>query len=47
MGRLTLSLFYRLYQHYKDDFDNEMRMQKANVTYAEAYARAQKSEEWL
>ena len=40
-------MFNELYQHYKDDFDMEMRMKKANVTYAEAHARAQKAEEWF
>ena len=40
-------MFNRLYQHYKDTFDMEMRLKNANVTYSEAYARAQKAEEWF
>lgn len=40
-------MFNKLYDHYKSDFDDEMRLTKANVTYAEAHARAQKAEEWF
>lgn len=46
-GRLTLTLFSKLYQHYKDDWDLEMNLRNANVTYAEAFVRSQKSEEWF
>lgn len=47
VGRLTLTLFNKLYGHYKDDWDLEMRLKAANMTYAEAYEKAQKSEEWF
>ncbi len=46
-GRLTLTTFYRLYKHYKDTFDLEIRLKNANVTYADAIARSQKSDEWF
>ena len=47
VGRLTLTMFYRLYGHYKDTWDVEMRLKNANVTYAEAFLRSQKDEEWF
>lgn len=40
-------MFFRLFQHYKDDFDREMQMQRAGVTYAALKARAQRDETWL
>ena len=46
-GRLTLSLFERLYEHYKNDWSLEMRLSKANMTYAEAYNKQMQDEEWL
>ena len=46
-GRLTLTMFNRLYSHYKNDWDLEMRLRNANVTYAEAFEKAQKAEEWF
>ena len=46
-GRMSLRMFMKLYQHYKDIFDLEMRLKNANVTYAEAYIEQQKSEEWF
>lgn len=46
-GRLTLTTFNRLYEHYKDAWDAEMRLAKANVTYREAYNKAQREEEWF
>lgn len=44
---MTLTLFNKLYQHYKNTFDMEMRLAKANMTYEEAYIQSQKQEEWL
>jgi len=46
-GRLTIYMFNKLYDHYKDSFDIEMRLTKANVTYAEAFNKAQADEEWF
>ena len=40
-------MFFRLYQHYKDNFDQEMIMQRAGVTYATLKAKAMQSETWL
>ena len=47
VGRLTITTFNKLYGHYKDNFDIEMRMRLANVTYSELYEQEQKSEEWF
>lgn len=47
VGRLTLTLFNKLYGHYKEDWDLEMRLRTANMTYAEAYEKTQKEEEWF
>lgn len=47
VGRLTLTTFNKYYKHYKDTFDYEMRLTKADITYAEAYAKTQKNDEWL
>lgn len=40
-------MFNKLYGHYKDTWSMEMRLRKANMTYSEAYDKAQKDEEWL
>lgn len=40
-------MFNKLYEHYKDNFDIEMRLYKANMTYSEAYNKAQENEEWF
>ena len=46
-GRLTLTMFTKFYEHYKNDFDCEMRLKNANLTYSEAFEKSQKEEEWL
>ena len=46
-GRLTLTMFNKLYTHYKNTWDMEMRLTKANVTYEEAWQQSQKDEEWF
>ena len=46
-GRLTLTMFNKLYSHYKDTFDLEMRLYNSNMTYAEAHAKALKDAEWF
>ena len=46
-GRLTLTMFYKLYKHYKNNFDTEMRLTRANMTYQEAWERSQQDEEWF
>ncbi len=40
-------MFNKLYGHYKDVWDMEMRFSKANMTYAEAHIKSQKDEEWF
>ena len=46
-GRLTLTMFNKFYQNYKDMWDMEMRLTKENMTYQEAYVKSQKDEEWF
>jgi hypothetical protein len=46
-GRLTLTTFNKLYQHYKDDFDLEMLLKNTNTTYAKLKKEVQKSGEWF
>ena len=46
-GRLTLTMFNKLYSHYKDMWDFEMRLTHLNMTYSEAYAKSQSDQEWL
>lgn len=46
-GRLTLTLFNKLYSHYKADWDLEMKLRASRTTYEQAYIKTQKAEEWL
>lgn len=46
-GRLTLTLFNKLYQHYKDNFDLELMLEKTATTYEKLRKKARKSEEWF
>lgn len=46
-GRLTLTMFNKLYGHYKNTWDMEMRMTNANKTYADVIAQSLKDEEWF
>lgn len=39
--------FYKLYQCYKDNFDLEMRLKTANVTYKELEEKEIENEEWF
>lgn len=47
VGRMTLTLFNRLYACYKDDFDLETILRASNTTYAELYEKTQKEQEWF
>ena len=47
VGRLTLYMFYKLYTHYKNNFDYEMILKRNNMTYAEAWEKSQQAEEWF
>lgn len=40
-------MFNKLYNHYKNDFDLELRLKANNTTYQELYAKSQKQEEWF
>lgn len=40
-------MFDKLYSHYKDNWDYEMRLRKANMTYKEAEKKAKRQEEWV
>lgn len=42
-----MTTFNKLYKHYKDNFDLELRLKASNTTYAEVYKKVQKSEEWF
>lgn len=44
---MTLTMFNKLYGHYKNNFDMEMRLTKANLTYHEAHEQSMKDEEWF
>lgn len=46
-GRITLTLFNKLYTHYKNAFDLELRLKQAGTTYAEAYKKLNQSLEWF
>ena len=47
VGRLTLRTFNKLYQCYKNNFDLEMRLNKANMTYQEFEKKQMEDEEWF
>ena len=40
-------MFNKLYGHYKDMWDYEMRLTQANMTHAEAFKKSQEDEEWF
>lgn len=46
-GRLTLTTFNKLYQHYKDNWDLEMLMTASRKTYKDVHEKQQQSEEWF
>ena len=46
-GRITLTLFNKLYMHYRNSFDYELMLQKLGKTYAEADQAANDAEEWF
>ena len=47
VGRMTFKLFNKLYQHYKDVFDLEMRLKARDMTYRELYKKSQQEDEWF
>ena len=40
-------MFNKLYAHYKTDWDYEMALRASRTTYAQAYEKQMKSEEWF
>lgn len=44
---MTLTLFNKLYGHYKDDFDLELMLRLSGKTYADAYEQSQREQEWF
>ena len=46
-GRLTIRIFNKLYQHYKDDWDLEMLMFKSNKTYKGIKEKQNEDEYWI
>lgn len=44
---MTLTMFTKLYSHYKENWSIEMRMFNANMTYEDLYNKTQKAEEWF
>jgi hypothetical protein len=47
VGRMTLRKFMRLYDHYKANFDLEMRLKRKGITYAKLNELQIEDEEWL
>lgn len=47
IGRMTLTLFNKMYQHYQQVWSMEMRLNRANMTYEEAKAKAREAEDWF
>lgn len=44
---MTLTLFNKLYDHYKNNFDFEMMLFKTGTTHREAYKKSQESDKWF
>lgn len=44
---MTITLFNKLYAHYKDDFDLETILRASSTTYAELYEKTQNEQEWF
>ena len=40
-------MFNKLYGHYKTVWSMEMRMSQRDLSYDDAFAKAQQSEEWI
>lgn len=47
VGRITMTLFNKLYAHYKCTFDYELLLKKTGTTYEEAWKKSQEAEEWF
>lgn len=42
-----MTMFNKLYGHYKYMWDLEMRLTHYNMTHEEAYQKSQRDEEWI
>lgn len=40
-------MFNKLYSHYKDNWDLEMKLKNKDMTYREAQIKSQQDEEWF
>lgn len=47
IGRMTLTLFNKHYDHYKNLFDFELMLHKTGTTYKKAYEKANESDKWF
>lgn len=47
IGRMTLTLFNKYYDHYKTTFDFELMLYKTGTTYRKAYEKTQESDKWF
>ena len=47
VGRITLTLFNKLYSHYKNTFDLELRLKLTGNTYESAEKKANEAQEWF
>lgn len=47
IGRMTLTLFNKLYDHYKNLFDFELMLSKTGTTYKKAYEKANESDRYF
>ena len=44
---MTLTMFNKLYKHYKDNFDFEMMLTVTGTTYEKVYEKAQHADDWF
>lgn len=47
VGRMTYYLFNKLYAHYRNTWDLEMRLTQANMTYSELDRKQNRDDEWF
>lgn len=47
IGRMTLTLFNKYYDQYKELFDFEMMLTRTATTYAKAHEKANESDKWF
>lgn len=47
IGRMTLTLFNKYYDQYRDLFDLEMYLDKTNTTYMKFNEKASETDKWF